>query len=132
MADGTSLIMGETRCTTAIQGWYCRSSLNIFRSHRSSQDHFKHISGSIITNDQKLESQKSARAKKKCYQAGKNAENVFHESSSQERLTAEATNFNFFFKKRSIHTRIFPWVCSPRENIRESQLTTFTDLKTSA
>lgn len=51
--------------------------------------------------EQKLESQ-SATAKKKSYQAGKkNAENVFYESSSQECLTGEATDFKDFLKKEA-------------------------------
>lgn len=81
--------------------------------------------------EQKLQSQ-SAKAKKKVLPSRKKtAENVFYESSSQERPTGEATDSKeFCFKKRSIHTRIFPWVCSPREKIRESQLTTFTELWT--
>lgn len=40
---------------------------------------------------------KSAKAKKKVIKQGKNAENVFYESSSQERLTVEATDFKEFF-----------------------------------
>lgn len=78
--------------------------LNVFRGHRSSQD-TSNISGSITTSNQKLNQYNNQKPKiakrvrgkkKKCYQAGKNAENAFHESSSQERLTVEATNFNFF------------------------------------
>lgn len=42
--------------------------------------------------EQKLESQE-CKGKKKVTKQGKNAENVFYESSSQERLTVEATDF---------------------------------------
>lgn len=35
---------------------------------------------------------------------GKNAENVFYESSSQKRLTVEATDFKEFFLKKEAYT----------------------------
>lgn len=39
--------------------------------------------------------------KKKVTKQGKNAENVFYESSSQECLTGEATDFKDFLKKEA-------------------------------
>lgn len=50
--------------------------------------------------EQKLESQ-SATAKQKLPSREKNAENVFYESSSQECLTGEATDFKDFLKKEA-------------------------------
>lgn len=63
---------------------------------KSTQDHFQQVSGSFIMQD-KNQKAKSAKAKKKVIKQGKNAENVFYESSSQERLTVEATDFKEFF-----------------------------------
>lgn len=39
--------------------------------------------------------------KKKDTKQGKNTENIFHESSSQECLTGEATDFKEFLKKEA-------------------------------
>lgn len=80
--------------------------------------------------EQKLESQE-CKGKKKVTKQGKNAENVFYESSSQERLTVEATDFKeFFLKKKHTHQNIPLGMQPKRKQIRESQLTIFfTDLK---
>lgn len=79
--------------------------------------------------EQKLESQER-KGKKKVTKQGKNAENVFYESSSQERLTVEATDFKeFFLKKKHTHQNIPLGMQPKRKQIRESQLTTFTNSK---
>lgn len=80
--------------------------------------------------EQKLESQE-CKGKKNVTKQGKNAENVFYESSSQERLTVEATDFKeFFLKKKHTHQNIPLGMQPKRKQIRESQLSIFTDLKT--
>lgn len=80
--------------------------------------------------EQKLKSQE-CKGKKNVTKQGKNAENVFYESSSQERLTVEATDFKeFFLKKKHTHQNIPLGMQPKRKQIRESQLSIFTDLKT--